>query len=217
MIELQNISKSFGTQMGFNPVLQNVNLTLRWGEKVAVLGSNGSGKSTLVKIISGISLPDTGQIKSNMSISWPLGLSGGYQGSLTGIDNLKFLCRIYNAAYEPTIEFVRSFTDLGHFLNEPIKTYSSGMKAKFGFAASMAIDFDCYLIDEVLAVGDSKFQKKCHDQLFGQKADRSLLLVSHQEKIIREYCQKAYVLHNRTLHPFESIDDAFAYYKETLQ
>lgn len=217
MIELQNISKSFPTKTGLNPVLQNVNLTLEQGEKVAVLGSNGSGKSTLVKIISGTSLPDAGQIMSNMSISWPLGLSGGYQGSLTGIDNLKFLCRIYNVAYEPTIEFVRSFTDLGHFLNEPIKTYSSGMKAKFGFAASMAIDFDCYLIDEVLAVGDSQFQKKCRDQLFGQKADRSLMLVSHQEKIIREYCQKAYVLHNKTLRPFESIDDAFRYYKETLQ
>jgi len=217
MIELQNISKSFPTKIGLNPVLKNVNLSLEQGEKVAVLGSNGSGKSTLVKIVSGISLPDTGKIKSNMSISWPLGLSGGYQGSLTGIDNLKFLCRIYNAAYEPTIEFVRSFTDLGHFLNEPIKTYSSGMKAKFGFAASMAIDFDCYLIDEVLAVGDSQFQKKCRDQLFGQKADRSLMLVSHQEKIIREHCQKAFVLHNKTLHTFESIDDAFQYYKETLQ
>lgn len=217
MIQLQNISKSFLTQLGKNQVLKDVNLDLEQGEKVAVLGSNGSGKSTLVRIISGIALPDTGDIQSDMSISWPLGLSGGYQGSLTGIDNLKFLCRIYKADYESTIEFVRSFTDLGHFLNEPIKTYSSGMKAKFGFAASMAIDFDCYLIDEVLAVGDSQFQKKCHDQLFGQKADRSLLLVSHQEKIIREYCQKAYVLHNKTLHPFKSIDDAFKYYKETLQ
>lgn len=217
MIQLQNISKSFPTQVGMNQVLKDVNLDLEQGEKVAVLGSNGSGKSTLVRIISGIALPDTGDIQSDMSISWPLGLSGGYQGSLTGIDNLKFLCRIYKADYESTIEFVRSFTDLGHFLNEPIKTYSSGMKAKFGFAASMAIDFDCYLIDEVLAVGDSQFQKKCHDQLFGQKADRSLLLVSHQEKIIREYCQKAYVLHNKTLHSFESIDDAFKYYKETLQ
>ncbi len=217
MIQLQNIAKSFPTQIGINQVLDDVNLDLERGEKVAVLGSNGSGKSTLVKIISGVALPDSGNIQSDMSISWPLGLSGGYQGSLTGIDNLKFLCRIYNAEYEPTIEFVRSFTDLGHFLNEPIKTYSSGMKAKFGFAASMAIDFDCYLIDEVLAVGDSQFQQKCRNQLFGQKSDRSLLLVSHQERIIREYCQKAYVLHNKTLQPFESIDDAFKYYKETLQ
>ena len=217
MIQLKNISKSFSTQVGINQVLKDVNLDLEQGEKVAVLGSNGSGKSTLVRIISGIALPDTGRIESDMTISWPLGLSGGYQGSLTGIDNLKFLCRIYKADYESTIEFVRAFTELGHFLNEPIKTYSSGMKAKFSFAASMAIDFDCYLIDEVLAVGDSQFQKKCHDQLFSEKADKSLLLVSHQEKIIREYCQKAYVLHKKTLHPFESIDDAFKYYKETLQ
>ena len=144
-------------------VLDDLNLTIHLGEKVGILGCNGAGKSTLIRLISGAELPTSGSIQRGMSISWPLAFSGAFQGSLTGLDNLRFICRVYGVDFRPRVDYVEEFSELGHYMREPVKTYSSGMRARLAFAISMSIEFHCYLIDEVLAVGDAEFQRKCLD------------------------------------------------------
>ena len=212
MLKVQNVSKSYPLQGQVLNVLQGINFELLPGDKVAVLGRNGAGKSTFIRLIGGLEHPDAGQIHSSMSISWPLGYDGGVQGSLTGLDNIYFLCRIYGADPLSIKDFVADFTELGHFLWEPVKTYSSGMRGRLGFALSMAFNFDCLLIDEGLSAGDSRFTQRCHDALQA-KQDQAILMVSHSQASIKEFCDKAYVLQGGQLHSFESISSAYAFYE----
>jgi capsular polysaccharide transport system ATP-binding protein len=195
MIRADSLVKEYKTGHTFKRVLDNVNFEVRPGERVAVLGRNGAGKSTLVRIIGGVEYPTSGRIIRDMSLSWPLGLSGGFQGSLTGLDNIRFIARIYGKDYRDVREFVEDFSELGAYLRVPVKAYSSGMRARLAFGLSLAIDFDCYLIDEVIFVGDQRFHRKCRHEIFEKRPDRSLLLVSHDAAIINEYCTSAVVLH----------------------
>jgi len=217
MIRLHNISKKFETQQGWNTVFTNVNLEINKGEKVGILGRNGSGKSTLVRILGGIATPDEGVIEKSMSISWPLALSGGFQGSLTGLDNIRFISRLYNANYANVLEYVKDFSELGSYLSEPAKTYSSGMRARLAFALSLAIDFDCFLIDEVLSVGDDRFREKSHEHLTAKSQGRSIVLVSHNPATIKQICNKACVLSDKKLHHFDNLDAAFSFYQGAVQ
>ena len=194
MITLRAVTKEYYTREGGRHVLNDINLEIARGEKIGILGRNGSGKSTLIRLIGGAEQPTRGSIRRGMSVSWPLAFSGGFQGSLTGLDNLRFICRVYGADIDRAIPFVEEFTELGTYFREPVKTYSSGMRARLAFALSMAIEFDCYLIDEVLAVGDPRFHEKCHRELFEKRADRALLMVSHLPQHIRQYCSIIYVL-----------------------
>jgi len=149
-----------------------------------------------------------------MSVSWPLAFGGAFQGSLTGMDNVRFVCRVYGADIAAVVPFVADFSELGPFLKEPVKTYSSGMRARLAFAVSMAIEFDCFLIDEVIAVGDARFHEKCRHELFERRRDRAMLIVSHDATNIREHCERALVLHDRTLHAFDDVDAAYNFYSE---
>jgi capsular polysaccharide transport system ATP-binding protein len=216
MITLRNVSKTYGTRHGPRQVLHDVNLTIRQGEKIGVLGRNGAGKSTLIRLVSGAELPSSGQVSRNMSVSWPLAFSGGFQGSLTGLDNLRFICRVYGVPIESSIPFVEAFSELGPYLREPVKTYSSGMRARLAFALSMAIEFDCYLIDEIVAVGDSRFHDKCHSELFEKRKDRSMIIVSHNPGYIREHCERAAVLDQGGLHLFDKVEEALERYQAQL-
>ena len=216
MIRLSDVSKAYGTSSGQVRVLQHVDFQVNRGESVGILGRNGAGKSTLIRIISGAEKPDTGSIDRTMSVSWPLAFSGAFQTSLTGIDNLRFICRVYGVDTERHIPFVEEFSELGIYLREPVRTYSSGMQARLAFALSMVIEFDCFLIDEIVAVGDSRFQAKCHEELFVKRADRARIIVSHDPGYIRSHCQRAAVLQAGTLHQFDSVDDAYTYYTETM-
>lgn len=213
MISLNNVSKLYETRNGIRRVLDDINLTILKGEKLGILGRNGAGKSTLIRLISGAELPTSGQINRGMSISWPLAFSGAFQVSLTGIDNLRFICRIYDAPIKPAIEFVKEFSELGEYLREPVRKYSSGMRARLAFAISMAVEFDCFLIDEIVAVGDSRFHEKCRIELFEKRSDRAMIVVSHNPEYIREHCQRAAVLEGGRLHSFDSVDEAFNYYQ----
>ena len=214
MISLNNVCKSYETRNGNKrKVLDNINLDVLKGEKIGILGRNGAGKSTLIRLISGAELPTSGHINRGMSISWPLAFSGAFQVSLTGIDNLRFICRIYDAPIKPAIEFVKEFSELGEYLREPVRKYSSGMRARLAFAISMAVEFDCFLIDEIVAVGDSRFHEKCRIELFEKRSDRAMIVVSHNPEYIREHCQRAAVLEGGRLHSFDSVDEAFNYYQ----
>lgn len=197
-------------------MLHDINLIVEKGQKIGVLGLNGAGKSTLIRLLGGISLPDEGRIERGMRISWPLALDGGFQGSLTGYDNLKFICRIYGADIDKVLPFVEDFAELGKYLYEPAKSYSNGMRSRLGFAISMAIEFDCYLIDESLAVGDERFRARCHDELIVKRADRAFVLVSHQAETIRSLCDTACVLHNQQLHHFGDFDQAYSFYRSIV-
>jgi capsular polysaccharide transport system ATP-binding protein len=214
MIALQNITKHYDTRQGPRLVLDNINLTINPGEKIGILGRNGSGKSTLIRIISGTEQPTHGNVVRKMNSSWPLAFGGGFQGSLTGLDNVRFICRIYNTDIESAIDFVEEFSELGTYLREPVKTYSSGMRARLAFALSMAIEFDCYLIDEILVVGDARFHEKCHIELFEKRKDRGMIMVSHMPTYIREHCSAFFVLNAGQIQQFDDADQAYAYYEK---
>lgn len=214
MIELVDIAKHYPTRGGRHTVLDGVNLTIRPGEKIGILGRNGAGKSTLIRILSGAERPTRGHVRRGMSLSWPLAFGGAFQGSLTGLDNLKFICRVYGADYRDKIDYVQDFAELGEYFREPVKTYSSGMRARLAFAISMAVEFDCFLIDEVIAVGDARFHDKCRHELFEKRRDRSFVIVSHEAHNIREHCNTGLVLHRGKLDQFSGIDEAYCYYQE---
>lgn len=212
MISVEHVSKRYLTRQGWRTVLHDINFTLQKGEKIGILGRNGAGKSTLIRLISGVEPPSEGEIKRTMSISWPLAFSGAFQGSLTGMDNLRFICRIYNVNIDYVKNFTKEFSELGQYLYEPVKRYSSGMKARLAFALSLAVEFDCYLIDEVIAVGDSRFAEKCRYELFEKRKERSIILVSHSHSAMKQYCDNAMVLENGHMHTFEDMDKAYEYY-----
>jgi capsular polysaccharide transport system ATP-binding protein len=212
MITFANVYKSYLTKAGVNPVLNDINLKVRPGERLGILGKNGAGKSTLVKLLSGSTRPTKGKIERSMSVSWPLGLTGGLQSNLTGYDNVRFIARIYGVSPEYSVGFIQEFTELGHYLDEPVKTYSSGMRAKLGFAISFLVDFDCYLIDEALAVGDAAFREKCHYELFEKRKHVALIMVSHNNKMIEQYCDSAVLLKDKQIHHFDSLDQAIQSY-----
>jgi capsular polysaccharide transport system ATP-binding protein len=216
MIIAEDICKDYHSETGhgWHRVLSGVSFTISPGEKVAVLGRNGAGKSTLIRLISGIELPTLGTIDRQMSVSWPVGLTGGIGGSMTGNDNIRMICRIYNRPFNVIREYVEDFAQLGKYLSEPVKSYSAGMRARLNFAVSLAVDFDCYLIDEVITVGDQRFQQRSYDELFVRRADRSLILASHSPEIVRAYCARALVLHRGRAKVFEDLELALAIYTD---
>lgn len=216
MIRLEGVNKTYGTRSGPVHVLRGVNLSIGSGERVGILGRNGAGKSTLIRLISGAEFPTSGVIKRDMSVSWPLAFGGAFQGSLTGYDNLRFICRIYGVDPADKMGFVEEFSELGIYLREPIKSYSSGMRARLAFAISMVIEFDCFLIDEIIAVGDTRFHEKCNYELFERRGDRAMIIVSHSADYIREHCTRAAVLVNGELFHPASLDEAFDFYHQAM-
>jgi capsular polysaccharide transport system ATP-binding protein len=212
MIQLDNIVKRYQTRQGASTVLNGVSLQVKRGEKIGILGRNGSGKSTLIRLISGAERPTSGTITRGMSVSWPLAFGGAFQGTLTGLDNLRFICRVYGTSAEDKIHYVQEFSELGKYFREPVKTYSSGMRARLAFAISMVVEFDCFLIDEVISVGDARFHDKCRQELFENRRDRAMIMVSHEAHNIREHCDRACVIHDGVLHEFTDIDAAYEYY-----
>ncbi|ABM29597.1 ABC transporter ATP-binding protein [Nitratidesulfovibrio vulgaris] len=216
MIELRNINKSYPlSRCGRREILHNASITFRPGVNMGILGLNGQGKSTLIRIISGAESPDSGTVTRKGRVSWPIGFTGGFNGSLTGRENLRFTCRIYGADIRGVTNFVEAFSELGPYMDMPVKTYSSGMRSKLAFGLSMAIGFDFYLIDEAYSVGDASFQAKAEKVFKERKAQATLIVVSHSVATIRKNCDRAAVLHNGVLSEYETLDDALRVYAET--
>ena len=216
MITLHQVVKRYRTRRGRHTVLNGIDLQVKKGDKLGILGRNGAGKSTLIRIISGAELPNAGQVTRTMSVSWPLAFGGAFQGSLTGIDNVRFICRVYGVDFDRVVPFVEDFSELGKYLREPVKAYSSGMRARLAFAISMAIEFDCFLIDEVISVGDARFHEKCQRELFERRGDRAMIIVSHEAHNIREHCTRACVLNGGRLTEYPDLDAAYAAYSQQL-
>lgn len=212
MISVEHVTKCYDTRHGRVTVLNDVSLEIQRGEKVGILGRNGAGKSTMIRLISGAEQPTAGHIQRDMSVSWPLAFGGAFQSALTGMDNLRFICRIYGTSANDKVEYVQEFSELGRYLWEPVKTYSAGMRARLAFAISMVVEFDCFLIDEVVAVGDSRFHEKCSVELFEKRKDRAMIIVSHDAGYVRAHCDHAAVLVDGKLHRFESVDEALGFY-----
>lgn len=212
MIIVKDVCKQYATRSGSRTILNRINLKVARGERVGILGRNGAGKSTFVRLISGAERPTSGVIERSMSTSWPLAFGGAFQGTLTGLDNLRFICRIYGTPVEGKIDFVEEFSELGRYLKEPVRTYSSGMMARLAFAISMVVEFDCFLIDEIITVGDARFHAKCNVELFEKRSDRAMIIVSHDPNFIKSFCHRASVLNNGILTSFETVDEAYEFY-----
>jgi capsular polysaccharide transport system ATP-binding protein len=211
-VRIERLVKEYHTPIGLRRVLDGISFEVREGEKIAVLGRNGSGKSTLVKLIGGVEYPTSGTIQRNLRLSWPLAFSGGVSGFMTGAACARFIARLYNRDEEDILAFVDDFAELGRQLYIPIDAYSSGMRARLMFALTLAIDFECFLIDEVLAVGDQRFHRKCHDALFVKRADKTMILVSHDPGVVRQYCRRALVLKAGRGRIFEDLELALSIY-----
>jgi capsular polysaccharide transport system ATP-binding protein len=216
MLSLEQVSKTYQTRRGPYKVLDDVSFTLDRGRNLGILGRNGAGKSTMIRLISGAERPTSGRIRRGMRVSWPLAFAGAFAPNLTGLDNLKFVCRVYGVSYKPLVSFVEEFTELGSFFREPVLHYSHGMMTRLAFALSMAIEFDCFLIDEAMIVGDARFHERCHHELFQKRKDRAFILVSHEPNVIKQYCEGAAVLHQGRLLSFSTVDRAYEFYQETM-
>ena len=214
MIRAIDLTKEYRVEGRVHRAVNGVSFTVARGEKLALIGHNGAGKSTLIRMIGGVELPTRGTIEQTMSVSWPLALQGGFQGTLTGNDNIRFIARIYDKPFADIRAYVEDFAELGKFLSEPVKIYSIGMRARFAFALSLAIDFDCYLIDEIIAAGDQRFQRRSHEELFEKRVDRSMILASHMGEILKSYCSRALVMHHGYGGLFDDVDTALRAYND---
>lgn len=215
MIQLRDVTKSYQTNHGRNVVLDSVNYTFASGSNVGILGKNGAGKSTLLRVIAGTEQPTDGDVLRLGRVSWPIGFAGGFAGSLSGEENCRLVARIYGADVDYVVDFARCFAELGEYFEMPVKTYSSGMKARLAFGMSMAVDFDVYLVDEVTAVGDTRFQEKCRRAFAARRESSSLILVSHNLSTVKTYCEEFVVLARGHLERFDKLKDAQRLY-ETL-
>ncbi len=219
MIIVEDVHKRYQTDHGPGKwVLQGVTFAIPPKVNVGLVGRNGSGKSTLLRLIGGIDRPTRGRVERQCRVSWPMGYSGGLQGVLTGRQNAKFVCRIHGHEHDMAdrIAYIENFAEIGEAFDEPVKTYSSGMRSRLQFALSLAIDFDLYLSDEVTAAGDAAFQQKAL-AAFSSLVNRSgLIMVSHAEGTLKKFCTAGIWLDNGKAHWFDRLDDALGAYKQSL-
>jgi len=214
MIELRNITKTYRTPFGPNVVLDDISVVFDSCQSFGIIGSNGAGKSTLLQVIGGALQVDHGEIVRRGTLSWPIGFAGGFNGSLTGEENCRFVSRIYSQCVDRVVDETRDFAEIGDYFYMPVRTYSSGMRARLAFGLSMAINFDAYLVDEVVAVGDKNFKQKCQDA-FRERQERStLIMVSHNMQMLKQFCDRCAVLDGGRLTLYDSVDEAAAAYGE---
>ncbi len=216
MIQLDNVTKYYPSKFGRQYVIRDVTCTLPTGRNIAILGRNGAGKSTLLRLLGGIDFPDRGEITTNQRISWPLGLSSGFQGSMTGRENCRFICRIHGRNDFHVVEsYVQEFSELGKKFDLPIKNLSSGQKGRIAFAMSMIFDFDIYLLDEITSVGDPAFRKKASAALTERRKNANVIMVSHAVRQLKEFgCDLGILVNQGQMTVYEDIDEAIAVYQK---
>ena len=213
MIKFDNVLKFYRIHRHRKIILNHVSINLEPGVSYGIMGANGTGKSTFMRLIAGAELPNSGRIQRSVRVSWPLGFSGGFHPSLTGRENVQFMARVYGKRPRSIIDFVEDFAEIGPYMDAPVKTYSTGMIARLAFGLSMAIEFECYLVDEVLGVGDARFRSRCKIEFDRRKASSDMIMISHSLPTIREYCDRGIVLADGQLHYFDDVADAIEHYR----
>jgi capsular polysaccharide transport system ATP-binding protein len=209
VLTAQGLTQRFYLHGKRRTLFENLSFELPRGGRLGILGRNGQGKSTLIKILGGVLAQTGGKVTWQMTSSWPLGFVGAFQGALTGMDNIQFISRIYRKPASEIIRKTEEFAELGPaVLTQPIKQYSTGMRARLAFGLSLAIDFDCYLIDEVIAVGDAGFAAKCEHELFNKRGERAFIVASHDLNFIRAYCQRALVIESGRATMYDDVNEA---------
>lgn len=208
-LSVERISKTYPNG---HLVFRNLSFEVARSGRLALLGRNGQGKSSLIKILGGAMAQTSGTVTWRGLASWPIGFGGGFQGSLSGLDNIHFLARLYNRDIKETVRRVDDFAELGETLTIPVKHYSSGMRARLAFGLSLAIEFDCYLIDELVAVGDSRFQRKCQQELFERRKERTFIMASHDMHMIANLCDRALIIESGKAKVFDDIEEAIDVY-----
>jgi capsular polysaccharide transport system ATP-binding protein len=211
-IVADGVVMEFNTEIGRRRVLDGISFEVCMGERLAILGRNGAGKSTLISLLCGLQLPSAGTIHRGLSMSWPIAIDGVVQGEMTGYDYARFILRVYNAPFEQKLDYIQSFAALGKQLHLPMRFYSTGMRARLAFALSFAIDFDCILIDEVLAVGDRRFQERCYEELFVRRKHCAMIVAIHDAGFVREHCTAALILKGGRGRVFRDLDLAAEIY-----
>lgn len=219
MIELRNLTKSFRTPHGRKVLFRNVNSVFPEGKNIGILGRNGAGKTTLLRIMGGIDYPDSGRVITDQRISWPMGLSGGFQGSMTGRENAAFICGlhgIWGKSRRRVLDKVQEFAEIGNYFDAPVKSYSSGMRSRLAFGLSIAVDFDCYLVDEVMSVGDAHFKQKCQQVIAEKRKTANFIIVAHSMSTLKANCDVGIYLSPEGLKIHHSLDEAIALYQNEL-
>jgi len=215
VFELRNVTKSYLTPKGRRFIFRDLSLAIPPNKNIGLIGRNGAGKTTLMSLLGGADVPDSGTIATDQSISWPVGLAGGFQGSMTGRENIKFVSRIYGAtgeAMREKIRYVQEFAEIGDWLDEPIKTYSSGMRSRVAFGLSMAFDFDYYLIDEVMSVGDAQFRRKCAAVFEEKLQNAKVVLVTHNMNEVQKLCDIVLHVRDGGIQIYEDVEEGIAAY-----
>jgi capsular polysaccharide transport system ATP-binding protein len=208
MIIFDKVAKTYHSRGLTKRIYSNLSFQIAPGESIGICGANGAGKSTLLRMIAGVEYPTEGRITRTMSTSWPIGFTSCFQSSVTGADNVRFIARIYNQDERAMLDYVEDFAQLGAYLDQPVETYSSGMVARLAFGTSLAISFDCYLVDEVTAAGDARFRRKCDEALLERRNNSSLIMISHDPYTLEHYCKKGAVVYGGTLTFFDTITEA---------
>jgi capsular polysaccharide transport system ATP-binding protein len=216
MIRFSNVSKDYPTRFGPRRILSDLDFEIPSRAALALIGRNGAGKSTLMRLIAGVEQPSQGQVHRAMSVSWPIGFSSAFQSSLTGADNARFVARIYQQPVDRVLAQVEAFAELGGYFRMPVRTYSAGMLARLAFALSLAIDFDCYLVDEVTAAGDQRFRERCHEALIARRDSGALIMTSHDPTTLLAYCATSAVLIDGRLKFFDSVEEGLAAHAEDM-
>jgi len=208
VISFENVSKTYESRGLKHQVLSDLNFQVEPGESLAICGANGAGKSTLLRLIAGIEYPTSGRIKRTMRTSWPIGFSSCFQMSMTGADNARFIARIYQHDEEEVLAYVEDFAQLGHFMNQPVEHYSSGMVSRLAFGVSLAIRFDCYIVDEVTAAGDVRFRRRCEAELLDRRDSATLIMTSHEPNVLEQYCTRGAVIYGGALTFYDTVAEA---------
>lgn len=214
MLVFDKVTKFYRTKGVKKTILSEFSFEFPTDRNVGIMGKNGAGKSTMMRLMAGIEPPDLGHVYRTTRVSWPLGFAGGFNGSMTGIENIRFVSRIYGQETEKVINYVTEFAELGPSLRLPIKTYSSGMKARLAFGLSMAIDFDVYLIDEITAVGDEDFKKKSQAVFQDKLAKSQIIMISHSAGTIKQYCDCGLLLEGNQIRYFDDVNDLLTAYNK---
>jgi capsular polysaccharide transport system ATP-binding protein len=212
MIQLNRVFKFYRTEGVTKIVLNHVSMLFDTSRSYGLLGVNGAGKSTTLRLIAGTELPNAGSVRRTVRVSWPLGFAGGFHPLMTGRENVVFVARVYGADIGRVLDFVEDFAEIGDYIDVPVKTYSSGMMARVAFALSMAIEFDVYLIDESLAVGDARFARRCEEAFDARRKNASVILVSHSMGDIKRYCDCGGVIIDGQIIMFDTADKAIEMY-----